>query len=240
MQEESEERGRRAPFLRSITEKRELFEEDPVFAFRSVETFPDRSEGTPYFTAFLLHLFPEHAFLRDEQGERQIVRLAGDTRQTLRLEGCEDRLRARAARKIAVIVAAAAAETISVLVKGRAGDEHGVELLRRETARDGRVGLRDREASGDELSAGDIGLHPPVRAAHGEGKAHSARGERFIQRGEIALAADGGIAEHGPGFAQLRQGREQASDPLAGRGALPRAQRVPPREGETAQLFFLR
>ena len=168
------------------------------------------------------------------------MRLAGDAGQALRLEGREDRPRARTARKIAVIIPPAAAEPPPAFVKGRAGDEHGVELLRRETARDGRIGLRDREAPGDERSGGDEGFHPPVRAADGKGEAHAARGERFVQRGKIALAADGDIAEHGPGFAQLRQGREQAADLRARRGARLCAQRVPPRKRKAAQLFFLR
>ena len=84
----------------------------------------------------------KHARLRDEQGEGQVVRFPRDVGQTLRLEGREDRRGLRAAEEIAVVIAPAAAETLSFSVKARAGDKHGVKLLRRETERSLRLRLR--------------------------------------------------------------------------------------------------
>ena len=57
---------------------------------------------TPRLRRFL-RLFPERARLGDEQGKAEVVLRARDALKALRLKGRQDRLCARAARKITVV-----------------------------------------------------------------------------------------------------------------------------------------
>ena len=90
------------------------------------------------------------------------MRLARDPGKTLRLKGREDRLGLRAAEQIAVVIAAAAAEPSALPVKGRAGDEHGVELLRREAA--GPPQDQGQSQAGAGAASGGVSDPPSVKS----------------------------------------------------------------------------
>ena len=95
--------------------------------------------------------------------------------------------RGGAAAEIAVVTAPTVPEAAAPRVKGHAGDEHQIDLLRQNEPGSLRVRLGDAVCAGAP-AAGEVCLHRAARKAHGEDKAYAALAANEEERGDMDKA----------------------------------------------------